>query len=146
METSRVRSAQPDLGQDAATAPGFAVLTSAAGGVAVLVCVHCGWAPLLGNATGADQFIGLVIGGIVLSTSLLVWALETLYLVGRSTGDHGRSPPCLRLSSRGWWPGSSLGSTVGGWVYSPGTEPVADNARQFEELSGDWYTFVFSTE
>ncbi|MFE7797633.1 DUF1109 domain-containing protein [Nocardia sp. NPDC057440] len=204
IETSRVHGAQTELGQDAATAPGFAVLTSAALGVAVLLCVHVGWAPFIGDSTGADQFAGLVIGGIVLSTSLLVWAIKTLYLVGREHRwswkvaaapaivlagvvagmvfrpdgfDAARpamedvavemlradGPTSRRDLSLGgldisfaqrepdgrvyfYDADGSMGSTVRGWVYSPGTEPVRSNARLFEKLSGDWYTFVFSTE
>lgn len=52
-------------------------------GVAALLCVHFDRAPLIGSLTVADQLIWLVIGGIVLSVSLLVWAIKTLYLVGR---------------------------------------------------------------
>lgn len=39
-----------------------------------------------------------------------------------------------------------VGSTVSGWVYSPGTEPVGSGARRFERLSGDWYSFVFDID
>lgn len=39
-----------------------------------------------------------------------------------------------------------VGSKVYGWVYSPGTEPVGSDARRFGKLSGDWYSFVFTTD
>ncbi|MFI6309880.1 hypothetical protein ACIBEK_07060 [Nocardia fusca] len=37
-----------------------------------------------------------------------------------------------------------VGSTVCGWVYSPGAEPVDSGTRRFERLSGQWYSFVFT--
>ncbi|MFQ6331132.1 hypothetical protein ACLMAL_34045 [Nocardia sp. CWNU-33] len=204
IETSRVHGAQTELEQDAATAPGFAVLTSAALGVAVLLCVHFDRAPFIGNSTDADQFVGLVIGGILLGTSLLVWAIKTLYLVGREHRWSWKVAAVPAVALAGMVAGMAfrpdgfdsarpaiedvavemqradgptsrrdlslggldislaqresdgrvyfydadgfMGSTVRGWVYSPGTEPVGGNARLFEKLYGDWYTFVFSTE
>ncbi|MFG3616142.1 DUF1109 domain-containing protein [Nocardia sp. NPDC047654] len=70
-------------GQGAATAPGGAVLAGTVFGVAVLLCVHLDWAPFVGDPTGPDRLVGLVAGGILLGLSLLVWAIKTLYLVGR---------------------------------------------------------------
>ncbi|WP_159844716.1 hypothetical protein [Nocardia sp. CY41] len=69
-------------GQRTATAPGGAALTGAVFGVAVLLWVHLEWSPF-GDLTVPDQLVGLVIGGILLSVSLPVWAIKTLYLVGR---------------------------------------------------------------
>ncbi|WP_330234509.1 hypothetical protein OHA40_10635 [Nocardia sp. NBC_00508] len=83
IEVSRVEGVQAERAEGAATAPGFAVLASAVLAVAVLLCVHTDRAPFIGRFTIADQLIALVIGGIVLAGSLLVWAIKTLYLVGR---------------------------------------------------------------
>ncbi|WP_281876729.1 hypothetical protein [Nocardia sputorum] len=49
----------------------------------MLLCVHLEWSPFVGDPTVPDQLVGLVIGGILLSVSLPVWAIKTLYLVGR---------------------------------------------------------------
>ncbi|MGW4768207.1 hypothetical protein ACWEO2_09200 [Nocardia sp. NPDC004278] len=77
---------QTEGGPDTATAPGSAVLTGTVLGVVVLLCVHLDWAPFVGNSTGPDQLVGLVAGGILLGVSLLVWAIKTLYLLGREQG------------------------------------------------------------
>ncbi|MEV0367977.1 hypothetical protein [Nocardia fusca] len=37
-----------------------------------------------------------------------------------------------------------VGSAVQGWVFSPGPEPVGSGAREFEKLTGDWYSFDFT--
>lgn len=39
-----------------------------------------------------------------------------------------------------------VGTTVRGWVFSPGPEPVGSGARQFEKLAGDWYSFDFTID
>ncbi|MGK8504769.1 hypothetical protein [Nocardia asiatica] len=72
-----------DGGPVTATAPGPAVLTGTVIGVAVLLCVHLDRTPFAGNLTGPDQLVGLVGGGTLLGVCLLVWAIKTLYLVGR---------------------------------------------------------------
>lgn len=59
------------------------MLTVTVLGVAVLLCVHLEWSPFVGDLTVPDQLVGLVVGGILLSVSLPVWAIKTLYLVGR---------------------------------------------------------------
>lgn len=83
IETSRVHDGQTEGGKDTATAPGSAVLTGAVLGVVVLLCVHLDWAPFVRDSNGPDQLAGLVAGGILLGVSLLVWAIKTLYLLGR---------------------------------------------------------------
>ncbi|MFI6954342.1 DUF1109 domain-containing protein [Nocardia sp. NPDC050408] len=83
IETSFAHHGQSDGGQGAATAPGSIVLTGAIVGVAFLLCVHLDWAPFVGNLTGPDQLVVLVIGGVLLGVSLLRWAIKTLYLLGR---------------------------------------------------------------
>ncbi|MBF6340724.1 hypothetical protein IU450_33245 [Nocardia abscessus] len=79
-----MRDGHTEGGQDTTTAPGFAVLTGTVLGVAVLLCVHLDWAPFVQNPTGPDQLVGLLIGGLLLSVCLLVWAIKTLYLLGRA--------------------------------------------------------------
>ncbi|MEV6275168.1 hypothetical protein [Nocardia sp. NPDC051832] len=69
--------------QDTATAPGRATLAGTFVAVVVLLFAHLGTAPGVGDLTGPDQLLGLVAGGLVLSISLSVWAIKTLYLVGR---------------------------------------------------------------
>lgn len=86
IETSRVHDGQTEGGRYTATAPGSAVLTGTVLGVVVLLCVHLDWAPFVRNSTGPDQLVGLVAGGILLGVSLLVWAIKTLYLLGREQG------------------------------------------------------------
>ncbi|WP_194818672.1 hypothetical protein [Nocardia sp. XZ_19_385] len=78
-----MRDRQTEGGRDTATAPGSAVLTGTILGVVVLMCVHLDWAPFVRNPTGPDQLVALVVGGIVLGVSLLVWAIKSLYLLGR---------------------------------------------------------------
>ncbi|MGQ4597369.1 hypothetical protein [Nocardia sp. R6R-6] len=92
--------------------------------MAALLCVHFEWAPLIGNSTGPDQFVGLVIGGMLLGGSLLVWAIKTLYLLGRE---------------RRWsWkvaavPAVVLAGLLAGLVFRPGS---FDSARpEMEEVA-----------
>ncbi|MBF6228856.1 DUF1109 domain-containing protein [Nocardia abscessus] len=166
------------------------------------MCVHLDWVPFVQNSTGPDQLVGLLIGGLLLSVCLLVWAVKTLYLLGREhrwswkvaavpvvvlaglvTGsifrpasfDSARpemeevAVAMLREAEPSTRPDMSfsgleissvhrrsdgfvyfydadglVGSTVRGWVYSPETEPVGTGDRRFENLSGDWYSFVFT--
>ncbi|MEV6324791.1 hypothetical protein AB0M45_26935 [Nocardia sp. NPDC051787] len=199
-----MRAEQAEGGQDAATAPGAAVVTGTVLGVVVLLCAHLDWAPFVGNSTGPDQLVGLVAGGILLGVSLLVWAIKSLYLLGRQRrwswkvaavpvvvlaglvaglafqpGSFDSARPemeevavemlredgpntrqdlslgGLEISSAQRRPDGRVyfydadgfvGSTVRGWVYSPGAEPAESGARRFEKLSGDWYSFVFTID
>ncbi|MBF6300271.1 hypothetical protein IU459_22380 [Nocardia amamiensis] len=110
IETSHEHGVPAERGQHAATAPGFAVLMSSVLGVAAMLCVHFDRAPLIGSLTSADQLIWLVIGGIVLSVSLLVWAIKTLYLVGR---EHRWSWKVIAV------PTVVLAGLVAGLVFRP---------------------------
>lgn len=172
--------------------------------MAVLLCVHFDWAPFVRNSTGPDQLIGMLSGGILVGASLLVWAIKSLYLLGRehrwswkvaavpavalaglvaglvtqpASFDSARpemeevAVEMLREDGLGTRQDLSLdgldislaqresdgrvyfydadgfvGSNVYGWVYSPGTEPVGNAGQRFEKLSGDWYSFVFTTD
>ncbi|MGW4845539.1 hypothetical protein [Nocardia brasiliensis] len=72
----------PD-GEDLATAPGAAVLAGTVLGVAILLCVRLGRVPFAGALTDPDQLVGIVLGGVLLGVCLLIWAIKTLYVVGR---------------------------------------------------------------
>jgi hypothetical protein len=67
----------------AAEPPGLVVLATALIGVAVLLFVHIDRIPFVGGSTGPDQLIGLLVGTVLLGPGLVVWAIKTLYLVGR---------------------------------------------------------------
>ncbi|MGY5307219.1 hypothetical protein [Nocardia gipuzkoensis] len=166
------------------------------------MCVHLDWVPFVQNSTGPDQLVGLLIGGLLLSVCLLVWAVKTLYLLGRAhrwswrvaavpvvvlaglvigavfrpaSFDSARpemeevavtmlrevEPSTRRDMTFGgleislvhrrsdgfvyfYDADGFVGSTVRGWVYSPGTEQVGTGDRRFEKLSGNWYSFVFT--
>ncbi|MGW0247706.1 hypothetical protein ACWDYH_13825 [Nocardia goodfellowii] len=69
--------------QHTATAPGLAVSIGALAGVLILLCVHLDRAPWVGDLTNPDQLVWLLIGAPVLGVSLLVWAIKTLYVIGR---------------------------------------------------------------
>lgn len=170
----------------------------------VLLCVHLDWAPFVKNLAGPDRLVGLVIGGLLLSGCLLVWAIKTLYLLGREhrwswkvaavpmvmfaglaaglvfqPASFGSARPDmeevavemlredgpntrqdLRLGGldislvqrepdgRVYFYDADrlVGSTVCGWVYSPGAEPIGNGARRFETLAGGWYSFVFTVD
>ncbi|MEV4126766.1 hypothetical protein [Nocardia sp. NPDC049707] len=204
IETSQAHDGQAKGGQHAATAPGSLILTGTVVGVGFLLCVYHDRAPFVGNSTGPDRLVVLVIGGILLGVSLLGWAIKTLYLLGREhrwswkvaavpvvvlaglvTGlifrpaSFGSARPemedvaveMLREDGPSTRQALSLGgldislvhresdgrvyfydadgfvgSTVRGWVFSPGDEPAGSRARRFEKLSEDWYAFVFDIE
>ncbi|MGK8559358.1 hypothetical protein [Nocardia gipuzkoensis] len=110
IETSHEHGVPAERGQHAATAPGFAVLMSSVLGVAAMLSVYFDRAPLIGSLTSADQLVWLVIGGIVLSVSLLVWAIKTLYLVGR---EHRWSWKVIAV------PTVVLAGLVAGLVFRP---------------------------
>ncbi len=74
------------------------------------MCVHFDRTPVIGSLTLADQLICLVIGGIVLSASLLVWAIKTLYLVGR---EHRWSWKVIAV------PAVVLAGVVAGLMFRP---------------------------
>ncbi|WP_433756381.1 hypothetical protein [Nocardia sp. CA-135398] len=180
------------------------VLIGTVVGVAVLLGVHLDWIPFVGNSTGPDRLVGLVIGGILLGVSLVGWAIKTLYLLGsvrrwswkvaavpvvvvagvvaglifrpasfgsarpemegvavEMLGEDGPSSrrdlsvggldiSLVQRESDGrvyfYDADGFVGSTVRGWVYSPGNEPVGSGARRFEKVSEEWYSFVFDID
>ncbi|MFQ6395858.1 hypothetical protein ACLMAJ_20620 [Nocardia sp. KC 131] len=68
---------------NAAEPPGPVVLAMALIGVAALLFVRIDHIPFVGGLTGPDQLIGLLVGTVLLGPGLVVWAIKTLYLVGR---------------------------------------------------------------
>lgn len=121
-----MRDGQTVAGQHTATAPGFAVLTGTVLGVVVLLCVHLDWAPFVENSTGPDRLVGLVTGGILLGVVLLVWAIKTLYLLGR---EHRWSWKVAAV------PVVVLAGLVAGWVFQPAS---FDDARpEMEQVAAE---------
>ncbi|GAA5093646.1 hypothetical protein [Nocardia iowensis] len=97
------------------------VFTCALIGIALFLCVHFDRIPFVGDLTGPDQLLTLVIGAMLLTGSLAVWAIKTLYVVGRE--------------QRWSWkiaavPVAVLAALIVGWAVEPAG---FDSARQSME-------------
>ncbi|MCM6773890.1 hypothetical protein NDR87_10455 [Nocardia sp. CDC159] len=79
----RPRDGENEVGPGSVKPPRIVVSVTAAIAVGVLLVCYYDRPPFGGDMTDADRLIGMAVGAIGLAVSVAVWAIKSLYVVGR---------------------------------------------------------------